>query len=62
MEDGSVVPLLVQNRTGYQNLCRLISTAKLEPRPADLAPVTPGRVSQLRDSLQASWRAFHGLT
>ena len=38
MEDGSVVPLLVENRTGYQNLCRLISTAKLDPRPADLAP------------------------
>jgi len=32
MEDGSVLPLLVQNKTGYQNLCRLISTAKLVER------------------------------
>ncbi len=38
MEDGGVVPLLVENRAGYQNLCRLISTAKLEPRPSGLAP------------------------
>jgi len=29
MEDGSVVPVLVANRTGYQNLCRLITRAKL---------------------------------
>jgi len=32
MEDGSVVPLLVATRTGYQNLCQLITSAKLEPR------------------------------
>ncbi len=38
LADGSVLPLLAQNRTGYQNLCRLITTAKLTPRPADLAP------------------------
>src|SRR6185436_14315432 len=33
MEDGSVVPLLVATRTGYQNLCRLITEAKLVDRP-----------------------------
>ncbi|MCU1230421.1 MAG: polymerase alpha subunit, partial [Acidobacteria bacterium] len=38
LADGSVLPLLVQNQTGYQNLCRLISTAKLTPRPPGLAP------------------------
>ena len=38
MEDGGVVPLLVETRAGYQNLCRLISTAKLGPRPPGLAP------------------------
>jgi error-prone DNA polymerase len=38
LADGSVLPLLVQNRTGYQNLCQLISGAKLQPRPAGLAP------------------------
>ena len=44
MEDGSVVPLLVRNRTGYQNLCQLVSTAKLTPRAPDLAPegLAPG--------------------
>lgn len=44
LADGSVLPLLVQNRTGYQNLCRLISTAKLEARPGDLQPdnLAPG--------------------
>ena len=29
MEDNSVLPVLVQSRTGYQNLCRLFSRAKL---------------------------------
>src|SRR6516165_8677628 len=29
MEDGSVLPVLVQTRTGYQNLCRLLSRVKL---------------------------------
>ncbi|MSU50262.1 MAG: DNA polymerase III subunit alpha [Opitutus sp.] len=43
MEDGSVVPLLAATRTGYQNLCQLITEAKLTPRapgiaPADLPP------------------------
>ena len=38
LADGSVLPLLVQNRTGYQNLCRLISTAKLKERPTELRP------------------------
>ncbi|MFM9092719.1 MAG: PHP domain-containing protein [Verrucomicrobiota bacterium] len=37
LADGSVLPLLVANRTGYRNLCRLISEAKLAPRPADVA-------------------------
>jgi error-prone DNA polymerase len=29
MEDGSVLPVLVESRRGYQNLCRLITQAKL---------------------------------
>ena len=29
LDDGSVLPVLVANRTGYQNLCRLITQAKL---------------------------------
>ena len=29
LDDGAVLPLLVETRTGYQNLCRLITRAKL---------------------------------
>src|SRR5688500_3801508 len=29
LDDGSVLPVLVTNRVGYQNLCRLITRAKL---------------------------------
>ena len=29
MEDGSVIPVLVESRQGYQNLCRLITQAQL---------------------------------
>lgn len=32
MEDGTVVPLLATNLTGYQNLCQLITEAKLTER------------------------------
>lgn len=35
MEDGSVVPLLATSRVGYQNLCQLITEAKLTPRSPD---------------------------
>ncbi len=38
MEDGSVLPLLCQDRRGYQNLCRLITRAKLTPRSPSLTP------------------------
>src|SRR5207248_5749383 len=29
MEDGSVLPVLVENRTGYKNLCELLTQAHL---------------------------------
>src|SRR5262245_23320019 len=29
MEDGSVLPVLVENRTGYTNLCQLLTRAHL---------------------------------
>jgi DNA-directed DNA polymerase III (polc) len=32
MEDGTVLPLLATSRTGYQNLCQLITEAKLTDR------------------------------
>lgn len=50
LADGTVLPLLVRNRTGYQNLCRLISTAKLTPRPPGPAPahLAPGEDPRAR--------------
>ncbi|RME68621.1 MAG: DNA polymerase III subunit alpha [Verrucomicrobia bacterium] len=39
MEDGSVLPLLVANRTGYQNLARLITRDRLDDdHPAASSP------------------------
>src|SRR5438094_10526996 len=29
MEDGSVLPVLVESRAGYRNLCRMVTRAKL---------------------------------
>jgi len=29
MDDGSVLPVLVENRTGYKNLCELLTQAHL---------------------------------
>jgi error-prone DNA polymerase len=58
MEDGSSVPLLVMNQTGYRNLSRLITNAKLEPRPPSVlahlrseivkADLSPGEDPQAR--------------
>ncbi len=44
MEDGTVVPLLVANRTGYQNLCQLITEAKMTERSAAPAASRPSEV------------------
>lgn len=38
MTDGAVIPVLAESRTGYQNLCRLITRAKLRGTKA-VAPV-----------------------
>ena len=38
MEDGSVLPVLVETRAGYRNLCQLITLAKLRGTKSD-APV-----------------------
>src|SRR5437667_293869 len=39
LRDGSRLPLLVEEREGYQNLCRLITKAKLAGAPATLDDV-----------------------
>jgi len=47
MEDGSVVPLLAATRTGYQNLCQLITETKLVERkvaPASSRQPDDGRL------------------
>jgi error-prone DNA polymerase len=36
-EDGDLYPLLVENRTGYQNLCRLITSMKLRAPKGEAA-------------------------
>ena len=36
-EDGELYPLLVENRTGYQNLCRLITSMKLRSPKGEAA-------------------------
>src|SRR5215475_3906903 len=30
MEDGSILPVLIENRTGYKNLCELLTQAHLQ--------------------------------
>jgi error-prone DNA polymerase len=49
LADGSVLPLLVKNRTGYQNLCQLISDAKLTPRPPGLEPEGLGPTEDIHE-------------
>ena len=67
MRDGSILPVLVQNRVGYQNLCQLITLSALR------APKGEGRISwdelpEFSDGLVALTgdeegplhRSFHG--
>jgi error-prone DNA polymerase len=37
MEDGSIVPVLVENRTGYKNLCELLTQAHLRSEKGQCA-------------------------
>ena len=50
MLDGAVLPVLVENRTGYQNLCRLITRAKLRGTKTD-APVAWGDLEEFAEGL-----------
>lgn len=68
LEDGCVLPVLVQNRTGYQNLCRLLTEARLRgtktdsrvcwselpPRSAGLIALTGDGEGILRDPEDAA--------
>src|SRR5438045_7796039 len=37
MEDGSILPVLVENRTGYKNLCELLTQAHLRSEKGNCA-------------------------
>ena len=45
--DGFRYPLLVESRTGYQNLCRLVTRMKLRAKKGEGA-ATPEEVAELR--------------
>ena len=53
--DGARYPLLVVDRTGYQNLCRMITRMKLRtnkhPKPGQRAAVTPEELEELSEGL-----------
>ena len=53
--DGARYPLLISNRTGYRNLCRMITRAKLRtskhPKPGKEAAVTPEELAEFSEGL-----------
>jgi error-prone DNA polymerase len=52
MGDGSVLPVLVESRTGYRNLCQLITRAKLRGTKTD-APVHMDELADFATGLVA---------
>ncbi len=50
MEEGSVLPVIVQSRNGYQNLCRLLSRAKLRS-PKNESSIRWSELSEFREGL-----------
>lgn len=62
--DGARYPLLVKNRTGYQNLCRLITRMKLRtekhPKPGREAAATLEEFTEFSDwpHLSHRWRRW----
>ena len=53
--DGARYPLLAANRTGYQNLCRMITRIKLRtskhPKPGQQAAATPEELEEFSEGL-----------
>ncbi len=49
--DGARYPLLVRNRTGYQNLCRMLTRAKLRVGKHGKAAVTPDELEEFGGGL-----------
>jgi error-prone DNA polymerase len=50
MEDGSVLPVIVRSRNGYQNLCRLLSRAKLRA-PKNESSIGWNELTEFREGL-----------
>src|SRR5437773_4051105 len=50
MEDGSILPVLVENRTGYKNLCQLLTQAHLRSEKGN----APCRGANWRHSQEGS--------
>ena len=50
MDDGSVLPVLVQTRKGYQNLCRLLSRARLRS-PKNESSINWSELPEFREGL-----------
>src|SRR5436305_1279917 len=53
MEDGSIVPVLVENRAGYANLCSLLTQAHLRSVVKGECAVTWDELPSLTDGLVA---------
>jgi error-prone DNA polymerase len=62
--DGDYYPLLAKNRTGYQNLCRLITRMKLRtgkhPKPGHEAAATPEELAEFSEGLICLTGDGHG--
>src|SRR6266436_1190016 len=56
MEDGAVLPVLVENRTGYKNLCELLTQAHLRSEKGKCA-VRWDEISQFAEGLMALFNA-----
>src|SRR5213080_826554 len=61
MEDGSILPVLVQNRTGYKNLCELLTQAHLRSEKGKCA-VQWDELPQFADGLVALFGSSSGGT
>ena len=56
MEDGSILPVLVENRTGYKNLCELLTQAHLRSEKGQCA-IGSDELPQLAEGLVALFGA-----
>jgi len=60
VNDGSVIVLLAQDKTGYTNLCRLLTSGRLRSRKGE-STVTWEEICQYAVGLIGLWGGEHGL-